>query len=778
MRHPLALLLLIAIAAQAAEIKGKVTNALGGEALGRVSVSVLGGNRADVVTSNAGEFDIPNLAPGSYTLRLNAVGYRLLTIPLTLTSGDDVQEFSVTLVPDNFHHTDKIEVRGDIFQSADSPATNEINLTSSEIREASTVFADDPFRALQALPGVSASANNEFFAEFSVMGAPISNVSTYIDDVLVPSPFHEIENFNEGASLGVLTSEVVEEMKLMPVAYPEKFGDAVGAALDIHTREGSRGTPLFRFSAGIAASDFLAEGGFGGSHRGSWLVSGRKSYINYLVRNRIENYADIGYEDADVRLNYDLTPRQNVSFLAISGPTSLNRSDLVSLQASPNALFLYASGKSNFSLARAGWRWGPSEHFLVEGKGAYIREADELSNPFGLLVTKDLYHEWMGGGSLTWAWNKNDILQAGWTRRLPGNNFLFAEYDQNLQPTILTRLHGSGIRQSGYVQQSASALHSRVHLLGSLRWDRAQQIGPHPFSPQISMAIQTAPSTQLQFSAGRYAQLPDSLTLVEDQCGQIGPLPERSTHLSAAVEQRLGELTRVRLEVFDRQDALPLGYVPGWTRLQGIFGPCRPWQPLPGPGTLQRDYSRGAQLVVQRRSSNRLSGWLGYTLVEARQRRYAVFVPGLSSRFQTPVSPDLIGANSPYYPTLTDQRHSFNVFAMYRIKPTVNLSGKLLYGSGFPVPSGTYIQVGNTYELEGLNTVRLGTYTRLDARVDKDWAFARWKLTLYGELLNLTNHDNRRYYTAGAINPATGQSEVNTLGGLPITPTAGLVFQF
>ena len=155
----------------------------------------------------------------------------------------------------------------------------------------------------------------------------------YIDDVLVPSPFHEIENFTEGASLGVLTSEVVEDMKLLPGAYPEKFGDAVGAALDVHTREGSRGTPLVRISAGIAASDFLAEGGFGSSRKGSWLVSARKSYINYLVHGRINNYDDIGYEDADVKLSYDFTPRQSVSFLAISGPTTLNSTDIAGLQS-------------------------------------------------------------------------------------------------------------------------------------------------------------------------------------------------------------------------------------------------------------------------------------------------------------------------------------------------------------------------------------------------------------------------------------------------------------
>ena len=770
------LLTLTAVTSRAAEVKGNVTNAVGGEALERVEVTILE-NKVTTTTSTAGQFDLPNLPSGSFTLRLNAVGYRLLTIPFTLATASDIKEFSITMVPDNFRHTDKIEVHADIFQIADSPATTEMNLTSSEIRETSTVFADDPFRAVQTLPGVSAAGNNEFFSEFSVMGAPFSAVSIYIDDVLVPTPFHEIENFTEGASLGVLTSEIVDDMKLLPATYPEKFGDAVGAALDVHTREGSRGTPMVRLSAGIAASDFLAEGGFGNSPKASWMVSARKSYINYLVHGRVDNYDDIGYQDADVKLSYNLTPRQSVEFLAISGPTTLNATDVSSLQSSPEAAYLYASGKSSFSIARTGWRWDPSQHLLVDARGAYIREADDLSNPFNQLLTKDIYHEWMGGGSLTWAWKNDEVLQAGWTHRLQQQSHLYAFYDQNLQASENT-FAGSGARDAAYVQQGASVLNGRVHVLGSVRWDRLQQIGPQPFSPQLSMAIQAAASTRLQFAAGRYAQFPDFLDVVQDECGQIGLLPERSTHFSAAVEQRLGELTRLRLEVFDRHDALPVGYVPGWTLSQAIYGPCHPWQKLPGPSTLQRDYSRGVQLVLQRRSSNRLSGWIGYTLVDARQRSYAVYVPNLYRPYNSPFPPGFVSANSSYYPTLADQRNSLNAFAMYRLKPTVNVSGKFLYGSGFPVPSGTYTQVGNTYQLVGLNTVSLGTYVRVDLRLDKDWALKHSKMTLYGEVLNVTNHDNRRYNTGGAIDPATGKTQVNTLQGLPITPTAGLVFQF
>jgi len=52
------------------------------------------------------------------------------------------------------------------------------------------VLANDPFRSLQALPGVSASANNDFLAQFSVMGAPYEQVGVYVDDVLVPNLLH------------------------------------------------------------------------------------------------------------------------------------------------------------------------------------------------------------------------------------------------------------------------------------------------------------------------------------------------------------------------------------------------------------------------------------------------------------------------------------------------------------------------------------------------------------------------------------------------------------
>src|SRR5258708_3118307 len=84
----------------ASEIRGKVVRLIGGEAVAGVQVTVLE-TGAQTVTAGNGTFSIQNLAPGNYTLRLNAVGYRLVTVPFSLTVGEQIKEFEVTLAADN-----------------------------------------------------------------------------------------------------------------------------------------------------------------------------------------------------------------------------------------------------------------------------------------------------------------------------------------------------------------------------------------------------------------------------------------------------------------------------------------------------------------------------------------------------------------------------------------------------------------------------------------------------------------------------------------------------
>ena len=712
-----------------------------GEPLARVRVSILE-TQLQTITGSDGHFVIAGLVPGDYTLQASAVGYWLVNAKFSLAAGEETRAFEITLAPDNSKRTDTVEVKGDLFQGSDSPAILKTDLTAEEIRQTSTVLADDPFRSIQTLPGISAAGNNDFFAQFSVMGAQYQNVGIYIDGVLVPSPFHGVEiDQGEGATMSILTSETLESIELLPAAYPEKYGDAVGAALELETRDGSRRAPVYRISAGLADSEVNGEGPLGVRKQGSWLASARKSYLSYLFRSRLNDTSDdVAFYDTDLKLNYDITSKQRIDFYGVGGPTSYQ---LVhqSTSPGPNEIDRLAD---EFMMGRVGWRWAVDPRLLVEAHGAYFQQPSTESNVDGQKIFDSHYAEWVAAGSAVWSWRKDQTFEGGWLARRASAASTYTIYNPPNAPFQAEVAAALGWKADGYVQQSTGLLSNRLHLIGGLRLDTAASFDVHPVSPQISAAWQVAPATQLQLGYGRYHQFDFPVYIYQaapSVCMLIATSRDAANHYIAAIEQRVSDNARVKLLVFDRNDTLSLGEL--------ATGSCPPGAASQNSRTVERDYSRGAQIVLQSRSANRLSGWIGYTLAYARQNFY-----------DRGFGPNPVSFWTGYYPTLADQRHTLNLFVNYRLTPSLNVGGKFLFGSGYPIPDGQ------------ANPVRLGNYQRLDLRAEKDWAFRRWKLAAYGELLNATNHYNPRYfYTDNAGSVVTGQ-------GLPITPTAGLAFEF
>lgn len=728
----------------ASEIKGNITNVQGGEGLGKVRVVVLETDLS-AITDNAGNFQITKVPPGSHVLRISSVGYRSTDILFTLEKESDSKEFMVGLVPDNFTRTEKVEVHGDVFQVPDWPSPGDMTMTSSELQQTSMLVANDPFRALQSLPGVSSSGNNELLAQFSVMGAAYENVGIYVDDVLVPNLLHTVPGLTDAPTLSLLTGNDVEELRLMPVAYPVKYADGSGAALAIRTRSGNGEKPLFHVSIGMADTEGVAEGGFGHIRKGTWLVDARKSYLGYLERWIANSpYSQDGFYDASVKLTYELSPNQTVSLLASGGQVGVNDPTL-SLFASPYTL---KKGTNDLAIGRLGWRWVARPNLVLDARVAYLRTHFEQDNATNTLIENSSDKEWTAGANVTWSWRRGAIFQGGYSFRRPefensGNTFSDGHPPSPFSYRSLEK------RQDGYVQNSLQFWKDRVRVQCGLRWGRLEDLRVQPITGQASITLQVARNTQVEAGWGHYAELPQSAhsSLGVPFGGSIlisNPLPRSSSQYIFAVEQRFGERTRFRAELFDRQNE---------NRFDLIL--------IPGPVSLaqsvlfSRDYSRGLQFVLQRRSENRISGWISYTLVFAESRNYQTILSSGSS----------IYFNSPYTATFQDQRHTVNAFASYRISPTVRVSAKNSYGSGFPVTT-TFPPV-----------LRLRDYERLDLRGEKSWLFKKWKLTLYGELLNATNHGNLRFVDLN-FNLITQMPFIETAKELPITPTAGLAFDF
>lgn len=756
-------LLLSASISHAADLGGKVVNQATGEPLASAAVVLLDTPYSGR-TGHDGAFALTGIPAGQYTLMIETVGFWVQKIPVELSDGDP-KEFSISLTPQGARRSERVEVTADIFGGTEPAEVGQFNLTTSELKQTDTVFGGDLFRSVQTLPGVTGSSNNDFYAQFTVLGADFSKIGVYVDDVFVRQPFHGISSEQDGASIGVMNDETIDTLSLTPLAFSERYEEAIGGALSIRTREGSREKTSVSVGVGMAESHGTAEGSLP-AKRGSWLLSGRRSYLGYLTRHAVgSTTVEPLFSDLTARLALDLAPRQTIDFLAIGGTAHVDNSFKSAVD--PNNFF---TGDSDVGLVRLGWRAGITPNVLVSSYLAFTSQAQRTKNQLREPLEKVSDAEWAGGATLNWDWRPKQTFEAGWTlRRLSGSTSSNYYWPDPQYPGSEYTQSGTGTRQGFYVQQSSAALHGRLEIMGGVRWDQMSAIAIHPVSPQISGSMRIASTTSLIWGIGRYRQFPEVET-VSVVCGQIAPLFDTANHYLAGVEQKIGENTRIRLQGFDRRETTEYGVRGGLE----AFGQTSCGGIVRYHSTLPRAHetTRGAEIIVQRRSSNRLSGWVSFTLLHQRDNTAFFFYDPSDPTTIHPILLTLDGTG--------DQRNSVNAFGMYRLRPTLNLSGKLLYGSGYPFG----LVIGNEpmqVSMDGKLVDRLRTepFLRADIRVDKALTFHRKRITFHGEILNLTNHHNMRFVG----------TQFKTVGGdwryfltedrsLGFTPTVGVDIQF
>ena len=740
-----------ALAQAPGEVRGSVVDARGGEALSHVAIQLVGGTYR-ATTDDKGLFRIPSVAPGDYTLNVSTVGYHLLKRPFHLDAGE-IKEFEVVLSPDTQRQTDTVEVQAGPFETArqDSPAA--LVLAGNDAKNLASVLADDPLRAVQSLPGVT--SNNDFDARFSLRGADYNRVGLYLDSILLHEPFHMLQGQAVQGSATAFNGDMVEELELHQGAWPVRFDDRSGGVLDVHTRDGSRSAHSFRVAASASNAGVMAEGPLGKNKRGSWLAGARKSYLQYIfARTFPETSFIFGFEDAQGRLSYDVTPKNNVTLYVLESFSTLDRHTNIS-KLGVNAL---VNAGYHYTLANFGWRYTPAEKLLVTSHAAWMREKFDNNNPTNLPLGAGFYGEWVWNGSVTWMWNARNPLDVGGSVRRIRDGGFYNQYQTNTPvPRLLDRADGTAVREGGYAQQSWMPWNGRVHLTAGVRWDHHSISGPAAVSPQTSLSFLLTQGTRLQLGWGQYVQYPE-LSVLTSPLGSRDTPPMRSNQAIAAVEQRIGLRTRIRAEFYDRVDRdLPFKPLYDPRLINGkLYVPPANARYL----SSLRGYSRGFEFFVQRSSANRATGWVSYAFGRTAMRDGG----------------EPLGSSN-HFPSEWDQRHTINVYGGYRVKPTVNLSVHSSYGSGFPIP-GFFRKEGTLYYLTNIrNGLRMEPYLRTDVRVNKSWIKDKWKLTLYGELINVANRKNYIFDSFDGYNTKTTQVFMTMDTMFPILPSAGIVFE-
>jgi hypothetical protein len=441
-------------------------------------------------------------------------------------------------------------------------------------------------------------------------------------------------------------------------------------------------------------------------------------------------------------MTWSPAPRHTVRGLFIGGRSVLHDNEGPGL----NAL---DTGGNRVAAGNVRWRYTPSPSVAVSQQVYAVTAGYANRTPAGAIRQEGSDRDVVWRGAFEWTHARGRLEGGGQTQRVEASR---RSQQFTLSGPITT------LDTSGRSTNAAAWLHTSwivapgLVLSPGARVDRWGMIGATATTPWLLAEWQMTPTTRWRggFSAPQQSPLVDQAALTN---AGTTLEPERARTWDIGLERSIGTAWRAGVQVYHRQehDLLRLVGSEPFVAEGAIVRPTQPYWENALTG-----HARGAGVRVERRTSNGLSGWIAYSWDRVTLTD---------------------GARGETFPGDYDQRHTFNAYGIYRWSGRTAISTRWRIGSNFPMP-GYYQEVGNGYTLATeRNQVRLPLYSRLDIRADRAFTFRGSRLTLFVEVLNLTNQSN--------VGP--GDPDINIVTGrvqglvdelFPLLPSAGLIIEF
>jgi TonB family protein len=547
-----------------------------------------------------------------------------------------------------------------------------IRLESEELTRTPGTLGD-PFRAIESLPGVTAVQWP--LPIYAVRGSNPGNTGFFLDDVRIPTIFH----FALGPS--VIHPYFFDSLSFYPGGYPAHFGRYVGGIVAAETRAPAEdavhsSADVRLFDAGAMFSSPFPDG------QGSVAAAARYSYTAGLISLLNESVA-LDYWDYQLRAQRKLGPVRLTLLVFGSGdrlaPKGAN-------QMTDELVLQFHRASLRADLPVGGGR-------LV---GGVTVGTDHTKSPFSnrFPITVDAS---TAAPRLAY---RHDGARAQVEVGFDGELAHYAPTVPLDRPGAIDLVQSrDAVMLAGYASVTLHA-GQRLVLTPELRFDRFAENGASAsdLGPRLSARLALGGgSTWLRAAGGRFTQMPSmplqipgvenfGLDLYGLQSSWQGSLGVGTTRLAQLEIEATGFVQR---------------YVLTDVRVPSV----NMLDPLADDFLTRRDaLSYGIELLVRRSLSERLHGWISYTL---------------SNNLRA------IG-NGVIAPSDWDQRHVFNLVLGYR-RGKYTFGGRLHLNTGRPVATQTP---------EGFT--RLPTYYQLDLRLDRRFVFDRFILDFYLELQNAT----------------------------------------
>ena len=479
-------------------IRGQVVEARTGAPLAAVLVQVQS-TRQRAFSDADGRFEIPDVPAGSQTLVVSVVGFGLVRRDVMVTPGQ-TSDLTIPVAGGASTYVEEVTVAASPFREAEPAVSSQSVLGSRELLALRGVMADDPFRAVQTLPGVT--QGDDFKGEFAVRGLGPQHVGIAVDGVDSPFLFHTVRAVDDTGSVALINSDILDQAVLLAGPYPQKLGSHLGARLDFTTRDGTRAGFAARTLISGSAATGLFEGPIGSEKKGSWLVAARKSYIDWVLQ-RIdpELNGSFGFTDVQGGATYDLTPRQQLKVSFIGGRSLLHEQEEF---PSINSL---EEGSSRTVIANARWRLTLSPKALLSQQLYLVHNRYENKVTDGRAREEGWDRDITWRGALDWRPSAAHAFDIGAQAQVLRSRRIDRRFPSAITEVVNLDATLSTTNAAGYVSYRWSPGSSFVLSPGA-RVEHWQLVDATKASPWLLAEVQIAPSTRLRGGVGVQYQSP------------------------------------------------------------------------------------------------------------------------------------------------------------------------------------------------------------------------------------------------------------------------------
>lgn len=735
-------------------IKGKVSDLNSKEYLIGANVLVQG-TTMGASTNENGEFTIPNVPIGNHTIRFSYIGYETIVKTDVVVRPERITFVNVELKQSAFQ-SDEISVTAGYFQNKDVSNVNAVNFNAEEIKR-SPGSMGDVSRILLAMPSTAKVSDDQ--NDLAVRGGSPSENGFFVDGISVPNINHFPSIGATGGPIGILNIDFIDNVNFLTSGFSPKYGDRLSSIVDIQYREGNR--EKFEMQADLNLSGFGGgiEGPLPGG-KGSWMISGKKSYLDIIMDLFFDSGAMPRMADLQGKVVYDINKQHKLSLLDIFAHNTedFNSQDAIDLDSDD-----YGSIENIQNTVGLSWRalWNNNFYSITSASHSLIT----FTNEFFKVSTDELTY--MGDNSEQYV-NFRNINYAQLSLRTNlefGVDFNRAsgKYDYTrasdttnlgtVNPTFVIKNSINPIKAGAFVNLIISPFNKLTFSLG-LRNDWYSINNKYLFSPRFSISYDINDVCKIFTNGGIfYQRLPMVLLSQTENNERLSII--KAYHYGLGLEYLLNEDTKLTLEVYDKEYTdLPLdANNPARSIIDdGLsnndFGN---YLSLYSNG---RAYTRGIEFLIQKKLAKDIYGLISGSYFRSRYQGY----------------------DGKWYNRVYDNKIIFSLIGGYKPNEEWEFSVRWTFAGGCPY---------TPYDIENSKAARYGiidqnrimeerypAYHSLHFRVDKKFFFSNQSLDIYISLWNVYNRKNVADYS---WNSEKNIQETSTQWGL--LPIIGIEYE-